>query len=91
MKALKTFDWETAKARWVVTVTATPTGYRCEYSGTSPKFAPVKSPTGRVVMMADMGRNTFLGNSLEHVLEQARSQIEAIDGPIEREYDRTVT
>jgi hypothetical protein len=86
---IKRLYWETANARWSVELFQTPTGFRCKYFGTTPKFAQVKSPTGPTAMMADMGRGEILGDDAARLLEQVRGTVEAIDGTIEKETDRS--
>jgi hypothetical protein len=85
MAEVRKLRLETRNAFWQIMVSSRPDGYRCEFYGTTPKYAQAVSPGEAVPTMADMGRGVSLGKDIETLVKEARTSIEAIDGPIERE------
>ena len=85
MAEVRRIRLETRNGRWQIVVTDRADGYRCEFYGTTPKYARAVSPGDAVPTMADMGRGVSLGKDIDTLVAEARARIEAIDGPIERE------
>jgi len=86
MAVVRRLRIETQNALWSVAVTDRPDGYRCDFFGTTPKYARAMGPGVKAPAMSDMGRGTRLGQDVDKLLAEARSRIEAIDGPITREF-----
>ena len=69
MKKLKSYDVETANARFDLTIyeKSNGSGFVGEYSGTTPKFAQAIQPGGKTPMMKDVGQGTVVGSSVDEV------------------------
>jgi hypothetical protein len=85
MAEVRRIRLETRNAFWQVIVTDRPDGYRCEFYGSTPKYAQAMSPGQSIPTMSDMGRGVTLGKDADALVAEARNRIEAIDGAIERE------
>ncbi len=74
MAVIRKLRIETQSAFWSVEVTDRPDGYRCDFFGTSPKYAKSIGPGEKAPAMSDMGRGTSLGQDVEKLLADARSR-----------------
>lgn len=89
MKKVKEFDFETANARFNVTVSEAPDGkgFVAEYFGTFPKFAQVMKPGDDVAMMKDVGSGKFADPDMDRLIEKCKAEIQRLDGEIVRTID----
>jgi hypothetical protein len=89
---IRRFDFETATARFALTIFAKGDGkgFVGEYFGSTPKFAGVVKPGSSTVMMSEIGSGKVEHTDLEELIAACRAQIEEIDGPIQRTGEREV-
>jgi hypothetical protein len=89
MAKVKSVIAETAESRWSIEIDEhRPGEFTCEYHGTRPKYAPVKRAYGPTAMMEDVGHSKFMGGDVEFLEAKARTEIEQLDGPIEKYIER---
>ena len=92
MKIVKELDFETANARFNLTlyVKTDGTGFVGEYFGTTPKFAQITGPGAPTPMMKDIGSGKLTHENLEQLIAACRAEIEKIDGPIQKTLEHNV-
>jgi hypothetical protein len=86
MKKIKAYDIETTIARFELTIyeKLDGSGFVGEYFGTTPKFAQVIPPGGKVPIMKDIGDGKVTDSSFEQVEKNCREEIEKLSGKILR-------
>lgn len=92
MKKVKELDFETANARFNLTIYAKTdgNGFVGEYFGTTPKFAQVTRPGAPTPMMKEIGSGKLEHEGIEQLIATCRAEVEKIDGPIQRTFELNV-
>lgn len=84
MTIVKTYDVETATARFDVTISKA-TGnkeFLAKYYGTTPKFAQVMNPGDELPLIKEVGSGSLKGTDLDSLLQACVEEIEKIDGKV---------